>query len=243
MRTLLSFVVLGGVISHLTASAQVPGKQSAGSEVDFSGVYAAGYVGLPIIVIEPDVYPFTTEAERAYNAYDPLVADPRQVDCAAEAMPAILWSTNPMQIIQEDGRVVIRFEEDNATRSIPMDDTPPSADYPHTGLGYSVGHWVGEVLTIETTHMTGGIIANASGYPISREARITERYWREPGENDLQMELLIDDPLNYTEPLTLGRKWVWSPDEQVRPWECVSLGPRDSEPTDIDGLVRTLEEL
>ncbi len=243
MRTLLSFVVLGSVISHLTASAQVPGKQSARSEVDFSGVYAAGYVGLPIIVIEPDVYPFTTEAERAYNAYDPLVADPRQVDCSAETMPAILWSTNPMQIIQEDRRVVIRFEEDNATRSIPMDDTPPSADHPHTGLGYSVGHWVGEVLTIETTHMTGGIIANASGYPISREARITERYWREPGENDLQMELLIDDPVNYTEPLTLGRKWVWSPDEQVRPWECFSLGPRDSEPTDIDGLVRMLEEL
>ncbi len=243
MRTLLAFVILGGIISHLTASAQAPGKQAVGSEVDFSGVYVAGYVGLPIIVIEPDVYPFTTEAERAYNAYDPLVADPRQVDCAAEAMPAILWSTNPMQIIQEDGRVVIRFEEDNATRSIPMDDTPPSADHPHTGLGYSVGHWMGEVLTIETTHMTGGIITNARGYPISREARVTERYWREPGENDLHMELLIDDPVNYTEPLKLGRKWVWSQDEQIRPWECVGFGPRDSEPPDIDELARMLEEL
>ena len=241
MRALLSFVILVGVISHVTVNAQAPGTLPAGSEVDFSGVYVTGFVGLPTFVTEPDVYPFTAEAKRAFSAYDPLVAAANQVDdCAAVTMPLILWSTDPMQIVQEDGRIVIRFEEYDTTRFIPMDGVPPAEDQPHTRLGYSVGHWLGDVLTIGTTHMIDGFIHR--GYPISREARITERYWREPGENDLQMELLVDDPTNYTETFTLGWEWIWSPDERVRPWECFSLGPRDSEP-DIDELARMLEEL
>ena len=241
MRTLLSFVILVGIISHVTVSAQAPGTLPAGSEVDFSGVYVTGFVGLPTFVIEPDAYPFTAGAERAFNAYDPLVAAPNQLDdCAASTMPSILWSTDPMQIAQEDGRIVFRFEEYDTTRFIPVDGAPPAEVQPHPELGYSVGHWAGDVLTIETTHMMDGVIHR--GYPISREARITERYWREPGENNLQMELLVDDPTNYTETFTLGWEWIWSPDEQIRPWECFSLGPRDSEP-DIDELARMLGEL
>ena len=69
-----------------------------------------------------------------------------------------------------------------------------------------------------------------------------ERYWREAGESNLQMELSIDDPVNYTGPVDLAREWIWSPDEQIVPWECISLGPRDTEP-DIDALRRLLRDL
>lgn len=241
MRAQFGVLFVAGLISHVTVDAQSNGP-SARSGVDFSGVYRAAFVGMPAFVTEPEEYPFTAAAERTFNAYDPLVASANQVDdCAAVSMPSILWSTDPMQIVQEDERVVIRFEEDDFTRSIPLGGTPPAEDQPHSQLGYSLGRWVGDVLTIETTHMLDGFIHR--GYPISRDARITERYWREPGENDLQMELLVDDPANYTETFTLGWMWVWSPDEQIRPWECVSLGPRGSEAPDIDELVRMLEEL
>ncbi len=245
MRALLSFVILVGVISHVTVNAQVPGTLPVGSEVDFSGVYVAVFVGEPDIVFEPDVYPFTAQAERAYNAYDPAVADPRVGnDCAPERIPAILWSADPMEIVHEDGRIVMRFEAGDTVRSISVGGAALPADQPHTELGYSVGHWVGGVLTIETTHLMGGIIVNDMGQPISQEARITERYWREPGEDNLQMELLVDDPVNYTEPLKLGRVWGWSPDERVRPWNCFSLQtPRESEPLKVDELARMLEEL
>ena len=244
MRALLCFVVFGGIFSHQTASAQVPGTQTAGSEVDISGIYSASvFIGVAS-VFEPDVYPFTADAQRAFDAYDPLTAAANQTDdCAVETMPGLLWSSNPIQIVHEDEKIVMRFERGNTTRSIRMHGAAPSPHEPHTGLGYSVGHWERAVLTLETTHILDGVIRNNRGYPISREARITERYWREPGENDLQMELLVDDPTNYTETLKLGRVWIWSPNEQVRLWKCISLGPRDSEPPDIDELARMLEEL
>ncbi len=239
MRALLFFATVIGVISHVAVRAQAPGTQAAGSEADFSGIYAGART-----IIEPDVYPFTDKGERAHRAYDPLVGDPRQVDdCAPETMPAILWAgtLNTMQIILEDDMIVMRLEHGGTVRSIHMDGVMPPTGRPHTELGYSMGRWSEDVLTVETTHLTGGVVFTSRGYPVSSEAHLTERYWREAGEDNLQMELLINDPVNYTRPVKLGREWLWSPDEQVRPWNCVSLGPRDSAP-DIDALRRLLNQ-
>jgi len=241
MRVSTVFVVLGGILGQSTASAQETNAVS--SAENFSGIYAVGaYTGVPTPIDEPDVYPFTEAGARAHNAYDPFTQDPRQLeDCVGDPVPELLWSANPMEIVQEDGSFLMRFEENNTSRSIVMDGAPASERQAYTRLGYSIGRWEGNVLVIETTHMDSGVIFGSDGYPISREARLTERFWREPGENDLQVEIFVEDPINYTETVRLGRQWVWSPDEQVRRWECFSLGPRDAEP-DIDELVRMLEE-
>ena len=125
MRALTFFAILVGVASHVIVNAQAPGTQPTGPGVDLSAVYVAVYVGEPETVILPDVYPFTAEAERAFNAYDPAVADPRVGnDCAPARMPAILWSPDPMEILQEDRRIVIRFESGDTVRSIPLDGPP-----------------------------------------------------------------------------------------------------------------------
>ena len=238
MRTRTAFLILTGVLLHTTANAQ----DTAG--LDFSGVYTVGVFtgGLgPTTIEQPDPYPFTPEGERAHNDYNPLVSDIRQTDdCAKDPMPEILWSGNPIEIIQEDDRIVIRYEDADTMRSIAMNGPPPAPDQPRDLLGYSVGRWEGEVLTIETTHTTAVAIFSNRGRPISPDVTITERYHREPG-NHLRLEIEIDDPVNYTGPFTITRMMMWAPDEQVRPWECVSLGPRESE--DVDEIARMLEEL
>ncbi len=231
---LASAVVVGG---HPTASAQ----QTAGSKVDLFGVYAPPiYDGGGPPRTEPNVIPFTAEGQRAADAYVPARDNPRVLDdCVAETMPRIVWSGNPIEILEEVGGLVIRYERGNTVRSIDMTGTLPDANRPHTDLGYSVGRWVGDVLTIETTHMSSGAINNGDR-PLSREGRVTERYRREPGENDLLLELEIDDPVNYAQTFKMGREFVWAPEEKLRPWECVSLGPNDT-PPDLDELARMLE--
>lgn len=238
---LLTVAVLLIGYSHANAPASV--AQTNTSEVDFSGVYApAPFVDRPALK-EPEIYPFTAAGKLAYNAYDPLLDNPRRIDdCAPETMPGILWLGAPMEITQANDLVVLRFERGNTIRAIPIEDTPPAANQAHTELGYSVGRWVGDVLTIETTHMASGSLRNNTGFPLSPDARVIERYWRKRGTQNLQLELTVDDPINYTETFTLGRVWVWAPEEELRQWECVSLGPRNSEP-DIDELARMLEEL
>ena len=242
----LCFVFVMCVVSQMTASAQAPSTQATGSELDFFGIYAAPVfatdLGIPPYT-QPDTFPFTAPAEQAFNAYDPLVLELNQTDdCLEEHMPGVLFQGDPMIIAQEAGRIVIRYERRSTVRTIHMDGVSPAADHPHTKLGYSVGQWLGAELRVETTHITGGSIRPNIGHQISREGRITERYWREPGDGILHMELFVDDPINYTETVKLGRDWVWAPDDEVRPWECISLGTRGSEP-DIDELARMLEAL
>ena len=98
MSMLRFFVIAVGLVSHLPVGAQAPAAQSAGAGADFSGVYAAASFVAVATVVEPDVYPFTADAERAFNAYDPLSAAANQTDdCTVETMPGILWSNNPIE--------------------------------------------------------------------------------------------------------------------------------------------------
>ncbi|MGI9257331.1 MAG: hypothetical protein ACR2QQ_00715 [Gammaproteobacteria bacterium] len=219
------------------------GLRANAQGADFSGVYISVYVGSPDTVILPETYPFTAEGERAFADYDPAVDDPRVGnDCAPRRMPALLWSADPVEFSYEPGVTVVRFEVLDIVRTIVMDGDPPAFDQPHTELGYSIGRWEGDELIVETSHMLGGVIVNDVGHPISRDARLTERYWREPGESDLRVEVLVDDPVNYVEPLRLGRVWTYAPNEEIRPWDCFSLEMSDGE-TDVDDLARMLEAL
>ena len=180
---------------------------------------------------------------RPEKAYVPERDNPRVLDdCVPETMPRILWTGNPIELRPgENGTLVIRYERANTVRSIAMEGRAPPVDRAPAHLGYSVGRWDGDVLTIETTHMSGGTITNGDR-PLSLGARVMERYRREPGSMNLHLELEIDDPVNYTEPFTMAREFVWDPDEEIRPWVCVDLGAKDEAP-DLDELTRMLEEL
>ena len=240
IKTLLAVSFAFAVIGPIRADAQ----HGSESGVDFLGIYATPvFDGGGPPRSEPDVMPFTDEGRRASESYVSERDNPRVLnDCVPETMPRILWTGNPIELRQgEDGTLVIRYERANTVRSVAMDGEPPPADQAHTDLGYSVGRWEGDVLTIDTTHMSGGTITNGDR-PLSLEGRVTERYWREPGSMDLQLELEIVDPVNYTESFPMGREFIWAPEEEVRPWVCIDLGPKD-EPPDLDELTRMLEEL
>lgn len=239
MRALRLIVMTAGVIGPAAVGAQ----GSRGEEADLFGVYSPPLFRTMPPVTEPDVYPFTPPAAEFYDSYDPVAQDARSSDdCAAEKVPGVLWDNSPMEFVQDGDSILMRFERLGTTRRIHMNGPPPAADQARSELGYSVGRWEDGALIIETTHTLGGVLRNLRGHPVSPQARLTERYWREPGQMDLKMELTVEDPVNYTESITLGREWVWAPEEEIRPWNCVSLGPKDAEP-DIDELSRMLEAL
>ena len=234
LHTLLCCSLGVAVTGHPAAHAQGPG--GAG---DLSGIYVGEET-----YEQPQTYPFTAEGQRRQDAHDPFTGDPSQWDCIPEVMPQlILWPTTIMEITHEDASIVITVERGATVRTIRLDVSSPPPDQPHTELGYSVGHWTGEELIIETTHLAGGVLYAEEGGPVSREARTTERYWRSPGERSLHMELVINDPVNYTEPVVVEREWIWSPQERVRPYNCFSLELEESGPVDMEDLKRRLEQL
>ena len=240
MKVLLSVALAICLFGALPADAQ----QGSESGVDFLGVYAPPvFDGGGPPRRQPEVIPLSEAGRQAVADYDPVLDNPRvQDDCAPEFMPRLVWTGNPIELRQDEGdTLVIHYERGDTYRYIAMNGEPPPADRENAPLGYSVGRWDGDILVIETSHMVGEPISGGS-QPLSLEARVTERYWREPGSMDLQLELEIDDPVYYTETFTMGREFIWAPEEEIREWTCVDFGD-STEPPDIDEFLRMLEEL
>ena len=154
-----------------------------------------------------------------------------------------MWTANPIDIAVAGDRIEVQFEEGGSHRVIPLRTDPPAADEPYSPLGYSVARWDDGALVVETTHLESPTIVNDLGYPLSRNAILRERYWKDPGDTTLRLEFEIEDPANYTETLRFRRIWGQSQTEHVMEWDCFSLGPRDAGAPDFDELTRMLEQI
>ena len=110
-------------------------------------------------------------------------------------------------------------------RKIYMEGHPRPEPLIHTGMGYSVGHWEGDTLVIETSYL--------KEYPYMRRlpntdtATTVERITVEERPNQegvmtkyLTNELTLTDPRLYTEPFTVSGTLRWAPENQILEYSC-----------------------
>jgi hypothetical protein len=87
-------------------------------------------------------------------------------------------------------------------RQIFLDGRPFPADMNPTWTGYSVGHWEGDALVVETRGFRNDLWIDTDGSPMSDAAKMTERF-RRPNFGTIEIELTIDDRKTYTKPFTV----------------------------------------
>lgn len=120
------------------------------------------------------------------------------------------WGFPPMRafaymiyhsFVQTGDDIAIVSEDNTPLRVIHMDGGA-RPDAIRTMQGYSVGHWEGDTLVVETTHFRPDLPARATiGRPmlISGDAKVTERFTR-VSDDELFYQYTVDDPTYYTEP-------------------------------------------
>jgi len=81
-------------------------------------------------------------------------------------------------------------------RKLPKDPNP-------TWLGYSVGHWEGDTLVVESAGFNDRTWLDRAGHPHSENLRVTERF-RRVDFGHMQYQITFDDPETLTKPLTLS---------------------------------------
>ena len=59
------------------------------------------------------------------------------------------------------------------------------------------------------------------GIPQSGNSVIVERFSSTADGSQLNYEMTVTDPLNFTEPVVLEKYWLWLPDEEIYAFECV----------------------
>jgi hypothetical protein len=130
------------------------------------------------------------------------------------------------RIVQTPDMIVILYESPNSPhRSIFLDGRRLPKDPNPTWLGYSVGHWEGDTLVVDTIGFNDKGWLDVGGNPQTESLRLTERF-RRPEFGHLQLEVTFDDPKTFTKPFTLSVTKSYTADTEI--FEDVCENERDS---------------
>ena len=109
----------------------------------------------------------------------------------------------PRKIIQQEDLIVMIWEGNQGLRQIFLDGRPsPDNDPQPWWYGYSIGHWEGDTLVVETTHLRDGGWLDVNGSPLTDQGRIIERFTRD-NYGHMIVDVTIIDDTAYTEPFTV----------------------------------------
>jgi hypothetical protein len=128
--------------------------------------------------------------------------------------------------VQTPGLIVILHESPNSPhRTIFMDGRELPRDPNPTWLGYSIGHWEGDTLVVNSAGFNDEGWLDVGGTPQTESLRLTERF-RRPDFGHLELEVTFDDPKTFTAPFTLRMVKTYSADTEIL--EDVCENERDS---------------
>jgi hypothetical protein len=159
--------------------------------------------------------PFTPAAKALWEQRElkDLEKDDPEGFCLPPGVPRMLYTPYPTQIYQMPDRILFVFEGGaHVWRLVWMDGRklPNPDDVNPTYLGYSVAHWEGDTLVIESNGFNDRTWLDASGHPHGEKLKVTERLTRTTF-NNMKVEATIDDPEFYTKPWTVVTGITWTP--------------------------------
>jgi len=129
--------------------------------------------------------------------------DPSDVCTGVLGFPLAGLLSEPIKIVQAPRTTVILYEAGSTHRQVFADGRalPKVFELP-AFLGYSIGHWEGDVFVVETAGFNDKNALDGRGHPRSEALRVTERF-RRRDFGHLDVEMTFDDPKMYTRPLTV----------------------------------------
>lgn len=137
--------------------------------------------------------------------------------------PSIVYSVQgpfPFEVDQTRDLIAFRYEYYDQVRLIFMDGRGhPPADAPHTKMGHSIGHWEGDELVIDTTHIAASTITN-NGLEHSDQVHMVERYKLSPDGKQLLATEWFEDPAVLENNGARFIGWDRQPGQYVNPYDC-----------------------
>jgi hypothetical protein len=212
-------------------SAPVP--HTADGKPDLTGIWQAGRAGaagqygydynvaqnLPTDGVTPWAQTVRQQRVQDFRKDSPLAR------CLPVSVPFLNFR-GLSRIVQTPGLIVILHESPNSPhRTIFMDGRELPKDPNPTWLGYSVGHWEGDTLVVNSVGFNDEGWLDVGGNPQTESLRLTERF-RRPDFGHLQLEVTFEDPKTFTKPFTLSMTKTYAADTEIL--EDVCENERDS---------------
>jgi hypothetical protein len=204
-----------------------PTPRTADGHPDFSGVwemYAEGENPKLLTNLAADLkpgdVPFLPWAETTYKERAASNGkDHPGAQCLPSGIPEKDTVPHPYKIVQTPDLIIILYESRTIYRQIFTDGRPLPPDPNPAWQGYSVGHWDGDTLVVETAGFNGKTWLDMSGHPATDALHVTERFTRRDlGHMDLQFT--INDPKAYSKPWTVAAKVHLLPQDDLIEYVC-----------------------
>jgi len=219
MRTLSIAISAAAVL----LSSPAVDAQEIDGHPDMNGVYfPAGFARRT-----PRDLPFTPEAQKLAEYWDANfeIDDQPGRHCIWPGMPRAPWGAPfPIEVFHRNYDVTMYWEGYGMFRKIYMEDHNPPPPVLNTSMGYSLAHWEGDTLVIETTHLKP--YPYFSGIATTSEAHVMERLRLETrdvnGESVqfLVNDIVLTDPKMYTQPIALHAEARRDPELFMLEYTC-----------------------
>ena len=99
--------------------------------------------------------------------------------CLPMGLTQLHMHIQPRKVVQTEREIVLLYEANGNTRQILLDGRALPTDATPWWYGYSVGHWDGDTLVVESTGFRDDVWLDVNGSPLTSSGKITER-WRRP---------------------------------------------------------------
>ncbi len=123
-----------------------------------------------------------------------------------------------MKIVQTPGLIII-LNPDLTYRQIFLDGRALEPSPNPAWMGYSVGHWDGDTLVVESLGFNDRTWLDHDGHPHTEALRTTERY-RRRNFGSLDLEVTFSDPGAYARPWTVSVRAELAADTEMIEWVC-----------------------
>jgi len=125
----------------------------------------------------------------------------------------------PFKIAYGDKMVIILYEAVHSYRQIFTDGRELPKDPNPTWMGYSVGHWEGDALVVETAGFNNQGWLDNDGRPATDAEHVTERL-RRKDFGHAEIQITVDDSKAYTKPFTVTLPLTLMADTELLEYVC-----------------------
>lgn len=200
------------------------------AQADFSGLWFPASFDSNAPRLQPGTreMPFNATAQRMYDDYVASfdVSDEPGGFCVKPGLPRSIWGAPfPVEIVQTEGFINMLWEGYYQYRKIYLEGHPRPEPILATRMGFSVGHFEGDTLVIETTYLRE--FPYMRRVPNTDSATIVERWNMVTVTNDageeqkyLTNEMLLTDDKLYTEPVRIAGTLRYSPETPILEYSC-----------------------
>jgi hypothetical protein len=217
---LLAFVAAGMTHGPAAMSAEKPA-----SRPDFTGVWFPDAKASGRWPTDRPFTPSMAAAREQWNkTYTPidLTRDDENTSCIAYTLPYVMTTITqyPFEIVATPTRIYQFTEVFGQVRRIDLTGAE-QGDHLPSRMGISRGHWEGNELVVETTHLLPLHVGHR--FPSSPAQRMLERLSLEDrgkAGKILHVEVKVIDPLVYQQPVVVRMVYKSAPDVELGEYIC-----------------------